>query len=919
LRSRSTAIFVSFLAVLLAPQSWGLGLGEIELNSALNQEFKATIELFDASGLEQSEILVSLGSNEDFQRIGVERFFFLTDLSFEVSHGPSGDPQITVSSRRPITEPYLNFLVEVRWPNGRLLKEYTVLLDPPTFSEAATPPVSAPQQDRGAASSGRVQRVQPADSGTRVQVAPTSQPPQPSALDRGLSGDEYGMTDRTDTLWSIASRARPSNAVSVQQTMLAIQQMNPEAFINENINLLKAGYVLRLPDEAQARALSAQEALGEVARHQAEWEAYNRGELVAERAQPAPAPRADQTSDLRSPVDASSATTSASAAPRTDGELRIVAEDGDSTTGVGNEAASAALDLALEETDRLGREVDELTYQLDREKELATNEVAIRERQIDVKDQQIAELQAQLAAARQAQQAQAAQPTPAPTPEPQNQNQSTPTEATVPWWQSPLVMYGGAGVLVLLLVGGMITARNRRAAEEENDYFDAEEAFADEERQEPVFDEATDEDFDDEGDLTDATRIAPTEEVFDEELEGSQTSDVIGEADIYIAYGRFPQAVGLLSGVLEDEPERNDVRMKLLEVFAETGDRSEFDTQMAALIENCEDEEALLAARDLEGQFGEEAIMLDGMMAEDSEDATTGEDRAIDDDRTVIAPPFALAASAADATDSDDTVLDVAAEAEEFEESKEADSPATDTSALDFELELDEVDESVSPETPVDEEDSEFAAIEAEGAGDQLGGDLGIDFDPDADTTDADTTQDADEGIDFMSTSTTDAEGQVDEEPEVAPISFEAPAEAEIDSADEEMATAEGASGFADTEELTIDADLEEAAASISSEAAELSSEGTDLDEGDLAVETRLETDDDTENLLDDLALETSTDTEEDFDFQDEGDSANTKLDLARAYIDMGDADGARDILKEVLDEGNSDQQQKAQSMLEAL
>ena len=621
LRSRSAAIFFSFMAVLLAPQSWGLGLGEIELNSALNQKFKATIELFDASGLEQSEIIVSLGSSEDFQRIGVERFFFLTDLSFEVTFGPGGEPQISVSSNRPITEPYLNFLVEVLWPNGRLLKEYTVLLDPPTFSQAAAPAVSAPQQNRSAASTGRVQRVEPASTGTRVQVAPTSQPSQSSPLDRGLSGDEYGMTDRNDTLWSIASRARPSNGVSVQQTMLAIQQMNPDAFINGNINLLKAGYVLRLPDEAQASALSAQEALGEVARHHAEWGAYNRGELVA-RAQPAPAPRVDQTSDLRSPVDASSATTSAADAPRTDGELKIVAEDGDSTTGVGNQAGTAALDSALEETDRLGRQVDELTYQLDREKELATNEIAVRERQIDVKDQQIAQLQAQLAAARQAEQIQAAQPTPAPTPEPQNENQSTPTEATAPWWQSPLVMYGGAGVLVLLLVGGMITARNRRAAEEENDYFDAEEAFADDERHEPVFDDAEDEDFDDEEGLTDETRIAATDGAFDEEMEGSQTSDVIGEADIYIAYGRFPQAVGLLLGVLEDQPERNDVRMKLLEVYAETGDRAEFDTHMAALIEHCEDEEALLAAQDLEGQFGEEAITLDEMMAEDSEDRT---------------------------------------------------------------------------------------------------------------------------------------------------------------------------------------------------------------------------------------------------------------------------------------------------------
>ena len=87
-------------------------------------------------------------------------------------------------------------------------------------------------------------------------------------------------------------------------------------------------------------------------------------------------------------------------------------------------------------------------------------------------------------------------------------------------------------------------------------------------------------------------------------------------------------------------------------------------------------------------------------------------------------------------------------------------------------------------------------------------------------------------------------------------------------------------------------------------------------EDSDVAVETVADTD---EAPLDELDLETAVAADDEFDFDDEGDSANTKLDLARAYIDMGDADGARDILKEVMDEGNADQQQKAQSMLEAL
>ncbi|MFK7916427.1 MAG: FimV family protein, partial [Pseudomonadales bacterium] len=186
------------LACLSAP-TWALGLGELDLESALNERFKADIELFDTAGLEASEIRVSLASTEDFERVGVERFFFLTTLKFDIQD-VRGKPVIRVSSTQPISEPYLNFLVEVLWPSGRMLKEYTVLLDPPTFTQAAAPAVSAPSRttasnrtsgaiDRGnvavprSNSSGRGSRAGSANRGT-------------------VNGDgTYGATTRNDTLW----------------------------------------------------------------------------------------------------------------------------------------------------------------------------------------------------------------------------------------------------------------------------------------------------------------------------------------------------------------------------------------------------------------------------------------------------------------------------------------------------------------------------------------------------------------------------------------------------------------------------------------------------------------------------------------------------------------------------------------------
>ena len=768
-------------AVLLAaaPASWALGLGDIDLDSALNEKFSARIELFDVQGLQPEEIIVSLASADDFDRVGVERFFFLTDLRFQVAPG-SG--HILVTSTQPVTEPYLNFLVEVLWPNGRMLKEFTVLLDPPTFSPAAAAPVAAPSVARADdRSAGAVERApEPAwpataSRGTQVQLGNAAAGPSP--LDEGVVGSEYRMTDRNDTLWNIAQRTRPSDRVSVQQNMLAIQRLNPEAFLRGNINLLKAGYSLRLPSEAEALSLGSGEANELVAMQNEDWRALRRGDPVPSRgaAEQVAGAEQPQGSPLRSQVDA----TPADAAPRSgstaaEGQLRIVAGAGD---GVSSGADSdVSIEAALEEQDRLNREVSQLNEALDREKELASNQIAVKERQIEVRDQQIAELQAELARARE-ELAQAAA-----APQSQNQSASTPDQ---PWWQSPYVLFGGAGILVLLLVYGMITVRRRRAADDE---------FYAEDEVEPAVTAPT---------LTpgrDLRRPAPaaaatavagagaaatddlTESLADADLgredagttakagARSETSDVIGEADIYVAYGRYPQAIGLLLGVLEDDAGRNDVRLKLLELYAETRDRDAFDQHMAELVERCDDEEALLTARELSQQFGD-ADTDNG----DQEDAL-----ALDLDE--VDAPAAL-------TD---------------------DAPAR-PQADEFELELDEAADDGPTEQPA-----------------SLGGDLGIDFDPE----------------------------RVD-----APESDELP---DIQYARDEA------------------------------------NDGDDLDL--------------------DLDLDSMDPVEEEaFDFADEGDTASTKLDLARAYIDMGDQDGARDILNEVVAEGNADQQKRAQAMLEEL
>ena len=113
LRRRLLGLLLAMVAICGAPFASALGLGELEVDSALNEKFSGRIELLDAQGLQDSEIIISLASREDFERVGVERFFYLTNLEFSIDMGGSSGPVVVVSSKAPISEPYLNFIVEI--------------------------------------------------------------------------------------------------------------------------------------------------------------------------------------------------------------------------------------------------------------------------------------------------------------------------------------------------------------------------------------------------------------------------------------------------------------------------------------------------------------------------------------------------------------------------------------------------------------------------------------------------------------------------------------------------------------------------------------------------------------------------------------------------------------------------------------
>ena len=232
----------TLVSVLLmgANTALGLGLGRIDVQSALNQPLSAEIQLLNASEWSASDLKVGLAGPDEFERLGVERSIGLFDLEFKaVQRGSS--IVIETNTEDAIVEPFLHFVLVLDWPRGRLLKEYTVLLDLPSSQGVIQPLL--PQAGSETKSSRAVEQTKPA----RVSGGNTGQ-----------------LTTIGDTLWGIALATRPDRSISIPQMMVAIQQANPEAFINGNINRLKAGYALKIPAFETATSISERLAEAEV-------------------------------------------------------------------------------------------------------------------------------------------------------------------------------------------------------------------------------------------------------------------------------------------------------------------------------------------------------------------------------------------------------------------------------------------------------------------------------------------------------------------------------------------------------------------------------------------------------------------------------------------------------------------------------
>ncbi len=978
---RKLAVALLSVGVMLPGLGHALAVRDLQTKSALGEPYQGEIELVEVGDLNADEIKVSLATQEDFERLGVERVYFLTDLRFDVVLNGAGRSYVKITSSKPVREPFLDFVVRIAWPGNTRLQGVTALLDPPVLADTtpqevarplvAQPVVAAPVKPAPVVDAAPQQTEPPkpvlpptADKRPVRQPAPVDKAP---AAPQPVPQPDGYRTRAGDTMWKVAEQLRPSDAVSVSQTMIAIQRANPKAFAGSNINQLKRGQVLRVPSEAQIREVSAQEAAASIREQNSEWRS---------RAAPVdkPALDAQQVNATAEPV----APKPAAAAPKP--EVKLLAQSdkaGASAAGKEQGAVKPAdakkldenrvkAEAAKAEKEKLAAKVGTLDAKVkSNDQQLAVQNAKLADLQAKLKDQQAkaeaAKVEAAKAEAAKNAEAAAAGDKPtataeeldaitSPDPAPATAAAETaPAIEAAPLPAAPAVqpapapvveepsklplIAGGAGLLALLGAGFFFMKRRREQAEEE-------EALAELEGMDDRLAEigggaAPEAGFGFQDDLRDADDFTLPEASFESAPAAaaprdSVLADPLEEVEQYLAFERYPQAAGFLVKSIAANPDRADLRLKLLEVYAHLDDHAGFAEQ-ESWFEQQGDLDSLAKAEDMKASMSPLPV-------------AKGDDELLEFESGLGKPQ----AGQDEIASLEDLEMD-------FNASVSASSPALQAVSdndlgLDADFSLDIPDEKPVASAAADsglslDEDLDFSfeskpASAPASAADDLSFDLDTSFDAPAV---AEKTTAADEGMDFSlddvsldepaldMTSTEVGLGDMD----LSDFDLDAPV------ASETAATAAVApAAAADDLSFGLD-DLEVASVEPAAAAESFDLEGDfsldDVPATDVSFDDVVQADSgmndaaadfDAALNLDDMAAAAPVAAaaaapaaapagmDDEFDFLADTDENATKLDLARAYIDMGDMEGARDILQEVLNEGSTTQKDEAKGLL---
>jgi len=829
---RISGLLASLL--LLSGGATAAGLGKMSVMSALGQPLRAEIELLSVQADDIANVEAKLANAEAFRKARMERSMVVSDLQLTIEKRANGQPVVKISSANPVSDPFVDLLIELNWSSGRILREYTILLDPVRDQKMATE-MPKPAPAMAATSEPAARAMTPAQAqapSVPVQAKPAAKPVAPARA-------TYGPVKSGETLRGIARKVLPPD-VTLEMMVASLYQTNKDAFARNNVNLLKQGQLLKVPDRDSVMLMfSPHQARQLLSEHAAAWhEIRNR---VASQAARSVAESGTEQPGKGKIVEA-----------QPQGKPAAVATPKDVLKLSKGEPANAN---AAQRVQNLEEEVAAKT------RALQDSQDRVSKLEQTVQDlQRLLELKAREDAKAPGDET-AAKPEAVAAAEPKPPKIKTPVEVPVeePGFFASLLatpLYIG-GILAALVLGGLLwifmagSRRRKGLSDFEQSVMTGGDPF-----KTSIF--KTDSGATSQrgtatqsGVATDFSRLGlgsiDTHEV-----------DPIAEAEVYMAYGRDAQAEEILKEALAKDPNRHEISLKLLEIYAARQDKATFETQASELYASLGDPSSPIWHKATE--MGRKIDPSNPLYRVFGEVPSLPEAPVTEPEMPDLAeelPEPAPEPSEPAAESSEKFQLD-----QLEQRGPDVAEPETAAEKHETELQLDDLNfEEVPPVLSKVDESASEAGKEYPSFGEPVELDLGP--------------------LDEDQMAAPDA--AVELEP-----SFELP---------EEMGLVELTPEPPSSDETVM--------MPATGKLPDLDFSGIDLD-----------LDNPEEIVAKPVETEPVSDSEIDPDLLEE---VNTKLDLARAYLEMGDKEGAHEILDEVLKEGSAQQKQEAESMIASL
>lgn len=570
---RKTAVASLVIALLGLPASsaFALALGRITVQSALGEPLRAEIDIPEINADEAATLKPSLALPAAFRAAGLEYNPALAGVQISLQRRADGRAYIRLTSDRVVSEPFVDLILQATWASGRIVRDYTILLDPPALRARAPAAPTSPQVVATPVAPSRVIPA-PAAAAAQAPAAPSASRAAASAPAATRPAQSRQVTvQRGDTASQIARANKPAQ-VSLDQMLVALLRANQNAFINGNLNLLKAGTVLNMPSEEQVTAVSESEASSTVIAQSKDFNEF-RNKLASN----APTQKVEAADRAAGGAIKAQVEDKRSVAPTPD-KLTLSKGNADAKAAEEKIAQAKAAEDAAKRAAELARNVKDLSS-INAASAAAGTAAPLAAAPVA---SSAAAPVAIIAAAPVAAASAAAEPvaTPAPvasapveTPAPAPKALPVPAEPESGFLNqllgNPLMLLGG-GLLIALLAGlGIYKARQRRDAAE------VDSAFLESRLQPDSFFGASG------GQRVDTAEAAATGSSMvysPSQLDAADDVDPVAEADVYLAYGRDMQAEEILKEALRTHPGRIAVHQKLLDIYAKRRDAQAFET-----------------------------------------------------------------------------------------------------------------------------------------------------------------------------------------------------------------------------------------------------------------------------------------------------------------------------------------------------